>query len=180
VDVVVNEEEEAVAGLQAMAMSSTFILSPNPPQTNMMMMTTTSSSSSAPLSAGSLAAGSPASFIVTPLSSDVLDGKQQQDRSLFMPSSSSSSSAVMGKTESGKLLTLSAVDAFTRTAEALKEEGLIQSLRAEVAKLEKDLEACGDASDAMKNKTLWLKRQSIVAELAAKRNELLEAQEENS
>jgi len=86
----------------------------------------------------------------------------------------------MGKTESGKLLTLSAVDAFTRTAEALKEEGLIQSLRAEVTKLEKDLEACGDASDAMKNKTLWLKRQSIVAELAAKRNELLEAQEENS
>ena len=118
-----------------------------------------------------LSAGSPASFIVTPLSSDVIDGKQQQERSMFMPSSS-----LVGATSSGKMmLTSSAVDAFTRTAVALDEEALIQALRAEVVKLEKELEAFGDASEAMKNKALWFKRQAVVAELATKRNELIEA-----
>jgi len=160
VDVVINEEEEAVAGLQAMAMSSTFVLSPNP------VLPTTGMQATA-----SLSAGSPASFIVTPLSSDVLDGKQQQ--SMFMPSSSSS---LVGAASSGKtMLTSSAVDAFTRTAVALDEEALIQALRAEVFKLEKELEAFGDASEAMRNKSIWLKRRAIVAELATKRNELIEA-----
>jgi len=94
---------------------------------------------------------------------------------------SSVSGSILGSstsTMSAKpLLTSSAIDAFTRTSAALDLEGMTISLRIEIVNLEKELEACGDVSEAMKNKSLWFKRQSIVAELATKRNELAEAED---